>query len=205
VTPPTRLLTVGHSSHELEVFLHLLTAHAVSAVADVRSVPASRFSPQFNRDPLKRALGEVGVKYVFLGKELGARSEDPTCYVDGQVQYSRLAETPAFDLGVTRLLEGAKRERIAVMCTERDPLDCHRTLLVARHLTRRGAVIDHILADATLEPHRTAMLRLRKMHGLADEDLFHTDEELLLEALSRQEARIAYVDHSGPDSDEVPS
>ena len=138
MTSAVRLLTVGHSTHEITHFIGLLTMNGVSAVADVRSVPASRFSPQFNREPLKRALAEANIKYVFLGRELGARSDDPTCYEGGKVQYDRLAATATFHDGMARLLEGATREDVAVMCTERDPLDCHRTLLVARQLVARG-------------------------------------------------------------------
>lgn len=188
------ILTVGHSTHAIEHFLALLGKHDVSAVADVRSVPASRFTPQFNRDALKRSLAEVGVKYVFLGKELGARSDDRSCYINGQVQYDRLAQTAPFGEGIERLLKGAETERVAVMCAEQEPLDCHRTVLVSRVLADRSASVAHIHGDGGLESHKEAMQRLMSGFGLDQDDLFHTHEELLVEALARQEQRIAYVD-----------
>lgn len=188
------ILTVGHSTHSNEHFLALLTRHGVTAVADVRSVPASRFTPQFNRDALKRSLAGVGVKYVFLGQELGARSEDRSCYVNGQVQYDRLAQTTPFGEGIDRLLKGSEAERITIMCAEQEPLDCHRTVLVSRVLTERGASVAHIHGDGRLEEHDDAMLRLMSGFGLDQDDLFHTREELMREALARQEQRIAYVD-----------
>jgi uncharacterized protein (DUF488 family) len=126
------ILTIGHSTHGLDHFLRLVTEHRVTAIADVRSVPASRFTPQFNRDALKHALREVQVNYVFLGKELGARSDDPTCYVNGRVQYQRLAQTPAFVEGIERLRTGMQTERVALVCAEQEPLDCHRAVLVSR-------------------------------------------------------------------------
>lgn len=188
------ILTVGHSTHSIEHFLGLLTEHVVTAVADVRSVPASRFTPQFNRDALKRSLADYGIKYVFLGHELGARSDDRSCYVNGQVQYDRLAQTVPFGEGIERLLRGAATERIAVLCAEQEPLDCHRTVLVSRVLVDRGESVAHIHGDGRLEGHGDAMLRLMSGFGLDQDDLFHTHEELLDEALARQEQRIAYVD-----------
>jgi len=188
------ILTVGHSTHDLDHFLQLVTDQDVTAIADVRSVPASRFTPQFNRDALKRSLKKVGVKYVFLGKELGARSDDPNCYVNGQVQYGRLAQAPAFAEGIERLRKGMGSERIALMCAEQEPLECHRTVLVARVLSELGVRIVHIHGDGRLESHPDAMRRLMSIFGLDQDDLFHTRDELLGEALSRQEQRIAYVD-----------
>src|ERR1700742_784406 len=91
------VLTVGHSTHPVDRFIALLKACEVSAIADVRSSPFSRFNPQFNRDALSKALRDVGISYVFVGKELGARSDDASCYENGQVQYGRLAKTPLFN------------------------------------------------------------------------------------------------------------
>jgi uncharacterized protein (DUF488 family) len=186
-------LTVGHSTHEISYFIGLLRSNSVTAVADVRSVPASRYSPQFNRAPLERSLSSVSIKYVFLGRELGARSDDPNCYEAGKVQYDRLAKTELFQVGIERLLLGATKETIAIACTERDPLDCHRTLLVATQLVAHGATVGHILFDGRIESHDAAMLRLRAIHGLAEPDLFHSAAELLATAMDRQESRIAYV------------
>lgn len=187
------LLTIGHSSHPIEVFLRLLKVNGITAVADVRSTPASRFYPQFNRGELKKALASVGIKYVFLGRELGARSSDPSCYIDGKVQYDRLASTEAFQSGISRLLAGANSETIAITCTERDPLDCHRCILVSKRLVEVGVSIGHILSDGQVEEHDKTMMRLRKLHGLADLDLLRSVDDLLFEALRLQEDRIAYV------------
>lgn len=193
MSSPLRVMTVGHSAHSEDRFLALLKAHGVTALADVRSSPYSRHAPQFNRDLLRATLPQHQIQYVFLGRELGARSSDPSCYVNGQVQYSRLAETDLFRQGISRVLLGAEAECIALMCAERDPLDCHRTLLVARTLMDEGVQIDHILADGGLEPHGDAMLRLLDKLGIQHE-LLRTNDELVAEALRQQERRIAYVD-----------
>ncbi|TDC79242.1 DUF488 domain-containing protein [Actinomadura sp. 7K507] len=187
------IYTVGHSTHSFAVLQRLLRKYEITAIADVRSVPASRFAHQFNRDILKRALHEADIKYVFLGEELGARSNDPACYLDGRVQYRHLARTPEFARGIERLLNGAQTERIAIMCTEQEPLDCHRTILVARVIEDHGISIEHIHSDGHLESQAMAMRRLMAKFDLAEDDLFNEPAKRLKMALSRQEQRIAYV------------
>ncbi len=191
--------TVGHSNHPIEDFLTLLTRQGVDAIADVRSSPYSRLHPQYHKNSLETRLKAAGVKYVFMGRELGARSEDLACYVDGRVSYSRLAKTAGFLSGVDRVIRGARDFRIALLCAEKEPLECHRTILVARVLHERGVAVSHILADGGLEPHDATMDRLLDLVDLPRHDLFRTREELVSEAIERQEQRIAYVDESFPD------
>ena len=186
--------TVGHSNQTLDDFVALLRRHEITAVTDVRSTPFSRFTPQFNKDALQRGLKATGIKYVFLGRELGARSDDPTCYEHGRVQYARLAKTDLFQQGLDRLIRGAAEHRIAVMCAEKEPLECHRTILVARALVGRRVEVDHILSSGQVETHADAMIRLLRIVGIPREDLFRSGDELIEEALARQEERIAYVD-----------
>ena len=188
------IYTIGHSTHASDVFLALLRQHAVTAVADVRSAPYSRFNPQFNKETLCDTLGAKGIQYGFLGRELGARSEDRTCYEDGRVQYGRLARTALFQSGLDRVLRGAASYRLALLCAEKEPLACHRTLLVGRALEARGAALVHIHGDGGLETQAEALVRLLAALGMPGADLFKTREELVEEACARQEARIAYVD-----------
>ena len=171
----------------------MLSANGINAVADVRSRPFSRRNPQFNKDRLAATLAQHGIAYVFLGKELGARSEDASCYEDGRVQYPRLAATPVFKAGIERVLAGAQKYRLALMCAEKEPLDCHRTLLVSRALDGLGVSIAHILADATVEPQEKTLSRLIDMVGLSKEDLFQERAELVARACSLREEKIAYV------------
>lgn len=186
------LFTVGHSTHTLQHFFSLLKLHSITALCDVRSKPYSRNNPQFNREDLKTALSNQGIAYVFLGRELGARSEDPTCYDDGKVQYDRLARTDLFREGLDRIQEGAKKYRIALMCAEKEPLDCHRTILVARHLQALGFEVQHILAHGELESHKDALDRLVHTFNLPAHDMFRTHEDVVEDAYRLQGERIAY-------------
>jgi uncharacterized protein (DUF488 family) len=189
---PTVVFTIGHSTHPLDRFLSLLQPHGITAVADVRSTPFSRFNPQFNRQTLKASLEGNGIAYVFLGTELGARSDDEACYENGKVQYDRLASTTLFQQGLDRVQEGATRYRIALMCAEKEPLDCHRTILVARHVVARGFDVQHILADGRVESHDEVMMRLARQLELPPAGMLHSRDEMLAEAYRRHGARIAY-------------
>lgn len=190
---PTGIFTVGHSAHEVARFVDLLAQHGVEAVADVRSMPYSRRHPQFNRETLQESLKASGIAYVFLGKELGARSTDPDCYENGRVRFRKLAATSLFQSGIKRVLEGSEQMRIALMCAEKDPLNCHRTILVARELVALGSKVNHILADGEIETHEAAMNRLCKQLNIG-EDLLRTLEELENDAYAAREANVAYTD-----------
>jgi uncharacterized protein (DUF488 family) len=187
----TTVLTIGHSNHSLPRFLSLLSLHGVTAVADVRSRPYSRRFPWFNRNRLSESLPGSGIAYVFLGDLLGGRPEDRSCYVDGQVQYALVARAPFFLTGVARLLEGAASYLIAVMCAEKDPLTCHRTLLVARQLALRGVSVSHILATGELESQAAADARLVEELKLGG--LLGSPEETIEEAYRRRAARVAFT------------
>ena len=190
----TRVLTVGHSNHPLETFVSLLRQHGVTTLADVRSAPYSRFNPHFNRKSLDAALQAHGIAYIFMGHALGGRPEDRSCYENGRVRYDRLARTPLYREGIERVIETAEIERLALMCAEKEPLDCHRTLLVGRTLADRNVAVAHILADGALEPHDEAMDRLLDSVGLPAGDLLHSREELIEEAVAQKEGRIAHTE-----------
>jgi uncharacterized protein (DUF488 family) len=190
------LFTIGHSSHSPEAFLHLLARHGVEAVADVRSQPFSRRFPSFSRPALEPALKAAGLAYVFLGRELGARREERACYVGEAVSFDLAAALPAFRSGLERLREGLLKYRVALLCVEKDPLDCHRSILVGRHAAR-FADVRHILADGTLEPHSALEERLLNRFGWDAGDLFLPAPERLAAAYVRRGAEIAWKGENG--------
>ena len=193
------MFTIGHSNHSLDAFLALLRMHGIEAVADVRSAPYSRYNPHFNRKALTSALEEAGIAYVFLGGELGGRPADPSLYdADGRVRYDLVARTASFDDGIGRVLGLARDRRVALLCAEKEPLDCHRTLLVARALVERGVAVEHILADGSVEDHGATMDRLVAAHKLpTGGDMLRSRDEVVSEALDRQAGKRAYVRERG--------
>lgn len=193
-TPRSQLFTVGHSTHEWADFAALLQRHGIKAIADVRSSPYSRFTPQYNREHLSRGLRAIGVAYVFLGRELGARREERECYVDRQARYEKIAESPLFQSGLERIRDGVKEHRIALLCAEKDPITCHRMVLVCHALRDDPIEVSHILDDGSLESTQHAEGRLLRETGMPEGDLFQSREELVREAYARQGRKIAWTE-----------
>ena len=194
------VFTVGHSNHSPEAFLRLLLRHNVDQVVDVRSTPYSRYTPHFNHESLNGILENVGIGYTFLGEGLGGRPTDRLCYdANGRVLYNRIADTDPFDDGIRRIIRGADERRLALMCTEKEPLECHRTLLIARTLAERGVAVAHILADGSLENHDTTMDRLMDMLNLPHNgDMFRSRADVIADALANQAQKVAYVGEKPP-------
>ena len=161
-----KLFTIGHSNHSIEDFISLLQNHGVTAVADVRSHPYSKYLPHFSQKLFKKSLLDAGIRYVFLGQELGARSSNPDCYIDGKAVYEKIASTQEFNYGIQRILQGAKSYNISLMCAEQDPITCHRAVLVCQHLRDSELDINHILKNGNLETHHHLEERLLELHDL---------------------------------------
>ncbi len=146
-----KIWTAGHSKHELATLISLLRGQGIEAVADIRSQPFSRYNPQFNRETLRSAVQAAGIEYVFLGRELGGRPPEREFYdSEGQVRYSALARTGRFHSGLQRLLAAAADHRVAMLCSEENPVRCHRRLLVGRVLVSQGVAVAHIRGDGSV-------------------------------------------------------
>lgn len=171
------IFSIGHSNHSSETFLDLLRRHEITALADVRSIPYSRRHSQFRRETLAETLRVAGIAYVYLGAELGGRRPG--------LSLNEIGRTPEFRVGLSRLCDGAMRHRVAFMCAEREPLDCHRTMLVARHLKGGNLAIQHILADGSLESQEAMERRLVAQMGTAPLPLMARDPDAWREAVER--------------------
>ncbi|MDJ0601607.1 MAG: DUF488 domain-containing protein [Crocosphaera sp.] len=208
-----KLFTIGYSNLDIKDFISLLTQHNVTALADVRSSPYSRYRHHFNQENLKNSLLDAGIKYVFLGQELGARPKDKNCYVEGKAVYENIAKTSLFSQGIERIKKGSEFYNIALMCAEKDPMTCHRAILVCQYLKVLPLDINHILQDGSLESHQHLENRLLEIHNLEQSaaesivqlNLFDNSsaqtplqtlspEEALKEAYRKQGDKIAYVE-----------
>ncbi len=178
---PTLIWTIGHSNHPIAHFLALLHDAGIESVADVRSVPFSRRFPQFSQKALAASLKDSGIEYWFLGDALGARPKDPACYA-----------TPAFKAAIDALIEKSASTRIALMCAEKEPLDCHRTILVSRALALRGCEVAHVLADGRIMPHSEIEQRLLTLARESD-DLFGDRAAALARAYDKRAGRMEYT------------
>lgn len=148
--------TIGHSNHDPSVWLALLRQHEIEVAVDVRSSPYSKYVPQFDKELMQRSLEEAGIRYLFLGAELGGRPANPAYYdAKGRVLYSRLRDDERFQAAIARLESGMERFRVALLCGEEDPAHCHRRLLIGRVLTERNHTMLHIRGDGRVESDAT--------------------------------------------------
>ena len=186
------LFTIGYSPHTLESFLMALNKYKINALADVRSSPYSQFKPEFNRPSLGSFLKTNKISYVFLGDLCGARVEDPSCYVNGKVNYSLVAKNSKFKEGINRIKKGMQSYTIALMCAEKDPITCHRTILICRNLDSPEINIKHILSNGKIEEHKESEHRLMKTFNLNQPDFFKNEQQRLEDAYIRQGEKIAH-------------
>jgi uncharacterized protein (DUF488 family) len=195
--PAFDLFSIGHSNIAAERFIAMLRDAGVTAVADVRSTPLSRRFPWFSGKNLAATLSQHGMTYLACGDALGGRPRNAALYRDGVTDYEAMARQPEFQAGLDRLCADAARLRVCLMCAEREPLDCHRCLLVGRALARRGLAVGHILHDGTIEPHRATEQRLLALTK-AEGDLFAPGQDERLAAAYRRRARaVAYRAKAG--------
>lgn len=196
-----RLYTVGHSNQSQEDFLELMKRHDINCIVDVRSVPASKFSPQFNMESLKWYLRTNGIQYLHFGDEFGARRTD--CLdAEGQVNFELVVESPSFKRGVERLMNGLQKGfHISLMCSEANPLECHRFSLISRYFSDKGLDVQHILKNGELASHALLEKEMideylqSKKHRLAEIDqLFgsYTKEDQRRDAYRLKNKEIGY-------------
>lgn len=188
------LYTIGHSNHTIRYFIALLKRHKINIVVDVRSVPYSRYCSQFDKNVVSAALQAVNIQYMFLGRELGARPDDLACYEGGFVDFKRIARRKEFKDGLQRLLTDIGKYYIVLMCTEKEPLECHRTILICRNLKEHKLCIKHILEDGRIEDHHDTERRLVKMLKI-EPTLFEpekTQSDLIEQAYDQQSQNISH-------------
>ena len=183
------IYTVGHSTHQLDFFLSLIKEHGVNCIIDVRSVAASSYNPQYNQEPLKNYLKNHGVTYLHFPEEFGARFNDPDLLDDdGKVDFEKVRKSYNFKMGVERLWQGLdKGYKMALMCSESEPLDCHRFSMVSLALVKDGFEVKHIMKDKTLKTNDELEKILLKKYDkkLPKPDMFNPDisvEDQLKEA-----------------------
>lgn len=155
------IFTIGYGARSMDEFLAALETQQIAFVVDVRSAPYSRFKPEFSKDALAARLTAHGIRYLYLGRELGGQPDDPACYADGKVIYSAVAQRPAFQTGLARVEEAFRRQlRIVLMCSEGKPEQCHRSKLIGQALASRGVPVTHIGDDGALVSQEDVVFEL---------------------------------------------
>lgn len=185
------LFTIGHSRHEIDYFIHLLKMHKINCLIDVRSAPYSRIVPQFNKESLANSLKVHNIIYLHFPKEFGARQTNISLIdLENKVDYSRIRETNEFKEGVKRVLEGLQKGyNITLMCSEANPFDCHRFVMISYHFVKEGITVNHILKDGEIIDNTVLEKELLKKYAkiLPTNDLFTSNvtDKLRLELAYR--------------------
>ena len=196
-----KLFTIGHSQYTLEYFIKLLKMHSVDYILDVRSTPYSKHAEQFNREHLKIFLEKNGFKYSYMGKYFGARQTELSLYSpEGYLDFEKTAHSESFNIGLENVMLGLKREnKIALMCTEKDPIDCHRAIMVARAFDLKGIEVNHILSDGSIQTQRELDNRLldkyfsdRGQLSIFNYNHVISDEEYIIQAYRKRNEEIGY-------------
>jgi uncharacterized protein (DUF488 family) len=156
------LYTIGHSTHPIELFISILKNMGINVIFDVRSTPYSKFAEQYNKDRLKTTLEKYNITYVPMGEQLGARYSDRSLlFTDGKVDFNKVEKTEKFKDGIMRINDDIKKGfTIALMCSEKNPLECHRFSMISHYLYNEGYEIIHLLPERTIE------------HGMLEDKLF---------------------------------
>lgn len=186
-----RLYTIGHSNHLLTDFLNLLLKYGIDCIVDVRSIPASKYSPQFNKETLQGFLRSYDMDYQFFGFEFGARRND-SFNDSGFVDFELTVQTALFQEGVHKLTPLLEKKNIALMCSEADPLECHRFSLVGRYYHEEGLDVNHILKDATISSHETLEQEMIKNYLHSRKPLLPNIDELFGTYTAEDQRRDAY-------------
>lgn len=191
------VFTIGHSTHSIEHFISLLNQHNINCVVDVRSTPVSKYATQFNQNSLKYYLREAGIKYIYMGEEFGARRDDKSLYdADGKLDFEKTAQSEMFIKGINRILDGLdKGYKIALMCAEKRPEECHRCILVGRNIDLiNGIQVEHILEDGRLKTQTQIAEELKLLYfsQTTIDTIIKSDEELIDMAYKKREKEIAF-------------
>ena len=205
-----QLYTIGHSTYPEEHLTELLQSFGVDYLLDVRSTPFSQYVPQYNANHIVHTMERAGIHYVKMGKYFGARQEDPAYYHrEGYLDFELFRRSELFRTGLENVRKGLQDHNIALMCAEKNPIDCHRAIMVARGFELEGVDVKHILHDFTFLPQKSLNLQLlnryfpeRDQISMFAEDN-RSEEELLIDAYRKRNSEIGYRRGTNSEGGEV--
>lgn len=179
--PKLTCFTIGHSNHEASKLINLLKFHSIQYVIDIRSVPYSQRNPQYNRELIKPELEKNNISYIFLGNLLGARYTNKNLFFDDRevVNFKKIRKLDTFKQGVSHLINYLEQgHRVSLMCSEKDPFNCHRFALISYYLTGKNILVKHILdnGDVTLNSSLEDRLISKYKIGYKQQTFFGSDK-----------------------------
>jgi uncharacterized protein (DUF488 family) len=144
------IFTIGHSNHSIGYFLEILKEYGIQTIVEVRSVPSSKFSPQFNKHNLILELEKSGINYVDMSRSLGGRPQDQSVLNSfNKIEFEKIEKKDWYNDAISRLVEISKDSKTVIMCSEENPAQCHRGYIITHTLLKRGLEVFHIRGDKT--------------------------------------------------------
>lgn len=193
--------TIGHSTYESETFVKLLKLNSIEWLVDVRSVPYSQYNPQYNKENIKVFLENNRISYIFMGDLLGARYSNPELFFPDKeiVDFNKVRRTNEFKRGIEVVINGLKEgHKICLMCSEKDPFECHRFVLVSYSLAKKGIDVKHILENGDVMFNEALEERLLSKYKIeyGNPTLFDstkTKEAAIEEGYEKRNRDIGYI------------
>lgn len=188
-------VTIGYGNMQLDEFINLLLVTRVNYLVDIRTTPFSKYKPAFNKQNLQEALLKKGITYLWLGDSLGGRPSDDSCYFEnGTVDYVKTSQTEAFKAGMEKLLDLRIPYNVAIMCTEKEPSECHRFLMVSRVLSEKGYDVTHVLGIKKYVLQKELEKKIMNIHYGENIQMtfFSDDDDILSNSYLKQSEKFAY-------------
>lgn len=183
------IYTIGHSVHEISYFISLLKKYDIDLVLDVRSTPFSKYAPQFNKEVLRETLGDNNIQYTFLGDSFGARQKDASLYGEDDIlDFCKVLNSERFNETLNQVIDNINGANMALMCSEKEPIDCHRSILISRAFKDKGIEVNHILGNGKIETQNGLENRLLELYD------FPTDYQPSLFSFSNDNEKVDYLD-----------
>lgn len=195
---PKTIYTIGHSNHDMEHFILLLKQYDINCIADIRSTPYSSYNKHFNKKNIRNVLLKNNIYYIYMGDQLGAKYDDSSLLDDNlRVDFEKVRKTTKFKEGINRLKLGLEGEyKIAIMCSEKNPIDCHRSILVSYSLAKNNIKVVHIINKNKTIEHEQIEKRLKEIYKKEWQQISFfnkpNNEKLLDYAYEKHNKEIAY-------------
>lgn len=186
------IYTTGYAGHTIPSLVQLLQAIGITVLADVRSTPFSGRRPEMDKPALMQALRDGGMRYIFMGEQLGGRPRNPKLYRAGKIDPQALLAHEGYKTGVARLIAGAAEHTICLLCAERDPISCHRGLYIAESLQEAGMQVRHLIGGEQPEDHQATRARMAELVNMEHADLFASENARLTMAIEHMREKIAF-------------
>ena len=185
------IYTIGYEKSKVEDLISTLTNNSIDVVVDVRSIPYSKYYPSYNKEYFGKKLHDNNIKYLFMGDKLGAKNFSlDTVEGSNKIDYSKIRMKKTFQEGINRLHNGIKKFNICLFCSEKDPIFCHRNILICKEL--KGYEVLHLYVYEETETSTDAENRLLTLHGLEQDDMFLNHNDRLEKAYELQSYKIAF-------------